>query len=142
MSHNVKKMNDFYDWVTNLGSMNFSNKSALIIGGSEISKQYSLALIELGVNDITIIADKGNNILEFCEEKKIKLLKGGYEQNLSNLEKKDLTIIALPIPKILSALKLAAEKGQNNILIEIKKAEKLFEQEFDVRQNFSSDPIE
>ena len=114
----MKKMSKFYDWLTSIESANFSNKSALIIGGSEISKQYVLALMELRVEDITIIANKGKNISRFCKEKKIKLLAGGFEKNLSNIEKKDLTIIATPIPNILSAAKMATKNGQNNILVE------------------------
>jgi len=114
----MKKISKFYDWLTNIESLNFSNKSALIIGGSEISKQYVLALEGLGVEEITVIASKGKNILKFCKEKKIELLTGGFEKNLSNLEKKDLVIIALPIPNILSAAKMVAKTGQNNILVE------------------------
>jgi len=114
----MKKISKFYDWLTNIDSLNFSDKSALIIGGSEISKQYVLALKELGIEDITVIVNKGNNILKFSTEKKIKLLTGGFEKNLSNIEKKDLTIIAPPIPNIMSATKMATETSQNNILIE------------------------
>ena len=118
MSNNIKKMDKIYNWLVNFENLNFSNKSSLIIGGSEISKQHILALTKLGVTDITVISDKGKNISTFCNEKKIKLLTGGFEKNLVNIEKKDLTIIATPIPKILSATEMAIKHDQTNILIE------------------------
>ena len=118
MSNNIKKMNEICNWLENFKNLNFSNKSSLIIGGGEISKQHILALTKLGVSDITVISDKGKNISAFCNDKKIKLLTGGFEKNLANIEKKDLTIIATPIPKILSATEMAIQHDQTNILIE------------------------
>ena len=113
-----EKKDGFYEWLTNIDSECFSDKSILLIGGSEISKQYVLALNELGVKDITVIAKSGNNILKFCDERKVELLTGGYEKNIPDLEKKDLTIIAPSIQNIIPATKLATKTGQTNILIE------------------------
>ncbi len=118
MSNYMKKMNGICDWLANFENLNFSNKSSLIIGGGEISKHHILALTKLGVTDITVISDKGKNISTFCKREKIKLLIGGFKKNLANIEKKDLTIIATPIPEILSATKIATECDQTNILIE------------------------
>ena len=118
MSNNIKKTEKICNWLANFENLNFSNKSSLIIGGGEISKHHILALKKLGVTDITVISDKGKNISIFCKREKIKLLTGGFERNLVNIEKKDLTIIAIPIPKILSATEIATEHDQINILIE------------------------
>lgn len=111
-------MSKFYDWLINIGSLDFGNKSALIIGGSEISKQYATSLSKLGVKDLVIIAKTGSYISDFCKDNKIELKTGGFEKNLPNMEKKDLVIIAPPIPSTLSAAELAIKNGQKNILIE------------------------
>lgn len=118
MPNNVIKMSNFYDWLINIDSLDFHDKSALIIGGSEISKQYSLGMTKLGIRDITIIAKSGNYISEFCEKEKIKLHKGGFEDHISSIEEKDITIIATPIPDTIHATKIAIENNQKNILIE------------------------
>ena len=107
-----------YDWLINIDSLDFRDKSALIIGGSEISKQYALGLTKLGIKDITVIAKNGNNISEFCESQNIKLLRGGFESQLSTVDQKDITIIAPPIPDTINATKMAIENNQKNILIE------------------------
>ena len=78
----MKKILDFYDWLTNISSIDFSNKSVLLIGGGNISIPYVLALRELGVKDITIITNKGRKSLKFCKEKKVDLLTGGFEKSL------------------------------------------------------------
>ena len=57
-----------------------------------------LALLKFYISDITIIVKTGDSISNFCIEKNIKLLKGGFEIHLSNLQKMDLVIIATPIP--------------------------------------------
>lgn len=118
MSNNMRVMKNFYNWLTSIDSLNFDDKTVLIIGGSEISRQYILALRSLGIKDITVIAKTGNYISRFCDEEKIKLLRGGFEENISSIEEKDLTIIAPPLQDTISATKMAIKNGQKNILIE------------------------
>ena len=111
-------MSPFYDWLININSLEFSNKSALIIGGSEISKQYAMALSKFGVKDLVIIAKTGSYISDYCKENKIELKTGGFEKNLSDINKKDLVIIAPPIQDTIPATKMAIKNNQSNILIE------------------------
>lgn len=111
-------MSSFYEWLINVKDLNFSDKTAMIIGGSEISKQYALALLKLGLKDITVIAKTGNYIVDFCKENKINLLVDGFEKNIESVGKVDLSIIAPPIPQTVSATKMAVDNGQKNILIE------------------------
>ena len=111
-------MDSFYEWLINIGNLNFSNKTALIIGGSEISRQYALALLKLGLKDITIITKTGNYISKFCKENQINLLIGGFEDKISSVKKVDLSIVAPPIPQTISATKMAIDSGQRNILME------------------------
>ena len=107
-----------YEWLKNIKKLNFTTKKVLIIGGGEIAKQYALALLKFKISDITIITKTGNFISNFCIEKNLKLLKGGFEIHLSNLKKMDLVIIATPIPILIKATQLCIDNGQDNILIE------------------------
>ena len=111
-------MSKFYEWLTKIASLNFDNKSVLVIGGSDLVNQYLLALSKLNVKDITVIAETGKKINEFCKEIGAKLYTGGFEENLAKMNKMDLVIVAPPLPLTISATKLAPEKGQRNILIE------------------------
>lgn len=111
-------MNNFYNYLTNIDSHNFADKSVLIIGGSEISRQYALAIQKFGITDLTIISKTGSHLSKFCNENKISLLTGGFENQLPKIEKKDLVIVAPPIPLTMKAAKMAIEHNQDNILIE------------------------
>ena len=118
MSNHVIKMTKIYHWLTNIDSLDFHDKSALIIGGSEMSRQYALGLIKFGIKDITIIAKSGNYISNFCESKNIKFKKDGFENNIDTIDQKDITIIAPPIPDTIKATEMAIKNNQKNILIE------------------------
>jgi predicted dehydrogenase len=107
-----------YEWLKNIEKFNFASKKVLIIGGGEIAKQYALAFLKFHISDITIIVKTGDSISNFCIEKNLKLLKGGFEIHLSNLKKMDLVIIATPIPILINATQLCIDNGQDNILIE------------------------
>jgi predicted dehydrogenase len=111
-------MIEHYDWLKNIGSLQFTNKKVLIIGGGMIAKQYALAFLKFNITNITIIAKTGSGISNFCTEKNIVLLSGGFEKHLPNFEKMNLVIIATPIPILIKATKLCIENGQDNILIE------------------------
>lgn len=112
------EMKNFYNWLVNIDSLDFHDKSALIIGGSEISRQYAVGLKKLGIDEISIIAKRGEYISEFCNEHKIRLYKGGFENHISSIEQKDITIVAPPIPDTINATRMAIENNQKNILIE------------------------
>jgi predicted dehydrogenase len=111
-------MKENYNWLSSIDSLDFSNKSAVIIGGSEISRQYILAFLKFGLKDITVIANSGDYISKFCKENDIELITGGFEKNLSSLERKDLVVVSPTIDLIVSATKLAIQNGQQNILME------------------------
>lgn len=111
-------MQEFYEWITKIGSLNFEEKSVLIIGGGRIAQQHALACLRMNVKDITIISKTGDNVTKFCNKYKIKSLMGGFESNLNNLEEKDLTIIVTPISILLETAKSALNHGQKTILIE------------------------
>ena len=107
-----------YDWLINLHHLNLKNKSILLIGGGELSKQYIKALLKLNISDITVVTKTGNQIREFCDSNKINLLTNGFERNLVSCGVKDLVIVATPIPLLIPATDLAIKVGNKNILIE------------------------
>lgn len=111
-------MNEYYEWLTNIGSLNFRKKSALLIGAGNIAKHHLNALLRLNINDITVISNTSNQDSDFLKNSNIKFFSGGFEKNLPKLEEKDITIIATPIHLLVDVAKFAIKNGQNNILIE------------------------
>jgi hypothetical protein len=107
-----------YSYITNSDKKFFNDKSVLIIGAGYIANQYAYALSEMGINDVTIISKNKETSSKICNQYGFKPLFGGYENNLSNLPKMDLVIVATPVMTLLSAAQYALESGQTNILIE------------------------
>lgn len=104
-----------YDWITKINTLNFENKSVLIVGAGDMAKQYALALSHMNIKDVTIISKNKKEPSSFGTN---KLLVGGFENQLPLMDKKDLVIIATTTPLLLPATKLAVEHGQTNILVE------------------------
>lgn len=109
-------MNEYYEWLINICSLKFENKSVLLIGAGNIAKHYLSALSSMNIDDVTVISNKKPS--GFPNESTIKFLVGGFEKNLSNVEQKDIVIVATPIPLLINAAEYAINYNQNNILIE------------------------
>ena len=107
-----------YQYIINSNKFFSSDMSVLIIGAGYISNQYAHALSEMGINDVTIVSKNKETSSKICNQYGFKPLFGGYENNLSNLPKMDLVIVATPIMTLLPAAQYALENGQTNILIE------------------------
>jgi len=107
-----------YPYTINLNSNRVKNSSILLIGSGYMANQYSNALFKMGIHDVTIIGNSKNKVHKICKKFGYTPLYGGFEKNLPNLNSKDLTIVATPIPILVSATKLALISGQKNILIE------------------------
>mgnify|MGYP001162432648 FL=1 len=105
-------MNECYNWITNIKSLNLKSKSVLIVGFGYMGKEYFKALSEMGIRNVSIICLE-NNVHDM---KKIQA--ESYEKSLPQFEKKDLVILALPTKLLIPAAKLAIKNGQKNILIE------------------------
>lgn len=118
MPNNMTITERNYDWLTTLDKLNLKNKSVMLIGGGEISKQYLKALLRLKISNITVITKTGKQIRDFCNSTKIDLLTGGFEKNLPLCGINDLVIVTTPIPLLISATKSAIAAGNKNILIE------------------------
>ncbi len=111
-------MDEFYDYFSKINSLKFEDRSVLVIGGQEMAKQYISALSNFGIKDITLISKSGGGLDDFCKEKGVKSLVGGFEDQLPNVKKVDLVIIACPILLTVKAAELAIDNGQDNIIIE------------------------
>ena len=118
MSDNMKGINDYYEFVSNLKQKNFSEKSILIIGGGNMAKQFALALNELKIKNVEIISNSEAKVKKIYNEFGFKYHLGGFEKCLPYISKKDLCIIAVPIHLLIKAALMAIECGQKNILIE------------------------
>ncbi len=116
MSNNMNSTEKYYDWLTKINKLNLQNKSILLIGGGEISKQYIDALLKLKITNITILTKTGKSIKDISNNK-IKIFTGGFEKSNYN-KKHDLVIVTTPIPLLLDATEFALKIGNNNILIE------------------------
>lgn len=111
-------MKECYDWLININSLKFENKSVLLVGAGNIAKHHITALMNMNIDDITIISNSNKNLSIFPNTSKIKFLYSGFEKNLPLVEQKDLMIIATPIPLLHNVANFAIDHNQNNILIE------------------------
>ena len=106
------------DWFSRIDCLNFSNKTILIIGGGYMAIEYLKASKKLNIKNIIIIANEGRQIQEYCEDDKIKLLKGGFMKCLKEIPKSDLAIIACPQLLTIDALNEVLKYEHQNILVE------------------------
>lgn len=107
-----------YDWISNIDSLKFEDKSVLIVGGGEMTRHYAQALENMNIKDVTIITRTKKESGRFNDKFSYPIITGGFEKNLPVMKQKDLVIIATPIHTLISATKLAVQYGQTNILIE------------------------
>ena len=123
MPNNITRNSNAFHFLTNIRSENFSHKSIAIIGAGTMATHYANTLSKMRIEDVTIsLLDKSSRdeykINRLCARFNFKPLSGGYEKNMSSLEKKDLIIIATPIHLLIPATEMASINGQQNIIIE------------------------
>tara|TARA_B110000467_G_scaffold98314_1_gene88902 strand:- start:560 stop:1564 length:1005 start_codon:yes stop_codon:yes gene_type:complete len=111
-------INEAYEDLTNLSLLDFDKKSVLIIGAGYIAKEYAIALSKLKIKDVTILGKSKKNLQKFKQFSNFKIIDGGYEDVISEIPKKDLVIIALPILKLIPVAKKIIKYGHGKILIE------------------------
>ena len=51
-----------YDWLTKIDSFNFRNKSIVIAGSGDISKEYCEVFEAFGIKDVSIIGRTKNKV--------------------------------------------------------------------------------
>jgi predicted dehydrogenase len=118
MPYNVKRPVSFYDWISNIDSLQFPDKSVLLVGAGFIAEQYAIALRKLKIQDVTVISKSEEKTAQFCSKFGFKPLAGGFEKHLASTGKKDLVVIATQVNLLAPAAQIALESGQSNVLIE------------------------
>ena len=98
--------------------MTIKNKSVVIIGSGLMANQYCSALSKIGISDVELIGRSQKSLERICKKFNFKSINQDYADAIKLLSKKDLIIIATPIPDLIIAAKLALKYGQTNILIE------------------------
>jgi predicted dehydrogenase len=98
--------------------MTIKNKSVVIIGSGLMANQYCSALSKIGISDVELIGRSQKSLERICKKFNFKSINQDYTDAIKLLSKKDLIIIATPIPDLIIAAKLALKYGQTNILIE------------------------
>lgn len=107
-----------YEDLTKINLLDFHEKSILVLGAGYIAEEYVIALSKLKIKNITVLGNTRKNLQKFRRFSNVKIVSGGYEKKLSKITKKDLVIIALPIPKLIPAARKVIEYGHDKILIE------------------------
>ncbi|MFX0135959.1 MAG: Gfo/Idh/MocA family oxidoreductase [Candidatus Hodarchaeota archaeon] len=107
-----------YNWLVNINSLKFNEKSILLIGAGVMGEQFGHALSRMNITNVTVLSRTEQKTNNLCKKFNFHPLSGGYKKHLASLEKKDLVIIALPIELLLPATIATIEAGQTNILIE------------------------
>ena len=107
-----------YNYISNLKSKKIQKKSVLIIGSGYIAQEYAKSLDSIGIKDVTILGNRKYNVNRLCKKFNFEPISGGFSKNLQKIPKKDLVIIATPIPLLLDAAESAIKNGQSKILLE------------------------
>ena len=115
MSNNMIKI--FSD-ENSFQNADIKNKSIVIIGSGSMANQYCFALSKMGISDVELIGRSQKSLELICKKFNFKPINQNYKDAIKLLSKKDLVIIATPIPDLIPAAKLAIKYDQKNILIE------------------------
>ena len=111
MSNYLNQYNNSYEILSNINSLNFRDKSVLILGAGWMGKQYANALSEMNVKDVTIFSRSKQRAIELSNEFDYLPSFGDPSESLSNIPKKDLTIVATPIHSLIDMTKIAIKNG-------------------------------
>jgi len=118
MPNNMKFNDNSYEWLSNINSLFFEDKSILLVGAGWMARQYAIALSKMKIKDVTIVSQSQEKAIQLGKEFNFQSMGGGIEKNISGLKKMDLVIIATPVNFLLQAANLAIQAGQDNIMIE------------------------
>jgi len=118
MPNNMKFNDNSYEWLSNINSLFFEDKSILLVGAGSMARQYAIALSKMKIKDVTIISQSQEKAIQLGKEFNFQSMGGGIEKNIHGLKKMDLVIIATPVNFLLQAANLAIQSSQDNIMIE------------------------
>lgn len=109
---------EHYNWLTNIPNQDLSDKSVILVGTGPMAREYAIALTNLKIKNVTVIAKNEHETTDFSNTFDFTVLHGGYQEHLSQLPPVDLVIAVTPIPQLLDATKLAIISGHKKILVE------------------------
>ena len=118
MSNNISTNSESYDLLTSINSLNFQDKTILILGSGWMARQYAMALQEMNVKDVTIFSRNKEKSVSLCNEFGFKSIFGNPDESIPKISEKDLTIVSTSINSLIEMTKIAIEGGQKNILVE------------------------
>jgi len=118
MSNNLKNNEESYEILTSIDSLDFQDKTVLILGAGWMARQYAIALKEMNVKDVTIFSRNKEKVISLCNEFGFKPFFGDPEEIISKISKKDLTVISTSVNSLIPMTKFAIQNGQKNILVE------------------------
>lgn len=107
-----------YQTILSLKNRSFSGKRVLLVGAAWMANEYCKALQALGISDVTILSQSLERSGLLGETYGFEVLDGGYEKRFPELGNFDLVILSLPEHECMSALDLAIQHGQHQILVE------------------------
>lgn len=107
-----------YEKLTAIGSLNFRDKSVLIIGAGWMADQFCQALTTMRIGDVTVLSRREESARSCAEKYGYKALHGGYEKALPQADRFDLIIVATPIHELMPAAREAVVAGGRNLLVE------------------------
>jgi len=118
MSNHIIDYDESYRILTSIDSLNFEDKTVLILGSGWMARQYAIALKEMKIKDVTIFSRNKEKTLSLCSEFGFQAIFGKPEEIISKIPKKDLVIVATSISSLIQMTKIAINSGQSNILVE------------------------
>jgi len=118
MPNNINENEESYNILTSIDTLDFQNKSVLIIGAGWMARQYAISLKEMNIKDVTIFSRSKEKTLSICNEFGFKPFFGNPEEILSKISEKDLTVVSTSVSSLIQMTKLAIKNGQKNILVE------------------------
>lgn len=118
MSNHIIDYDESYRILTSIDSLNFENKTILILGSGWMARQYATALKEMNIKDVTIFSRNEEKTVSLCSEFGFRAIFGKPEEIISEIPKKDLVIVATSISSLIQMTKIVVNSGQSNILVE------------------------
>ena len=118
MSNNLSPFTNSYDWLSNINTLDFEDKSVLVIGAGYMGNHHAEALSKMKIRDVTIFSRSKERAIQTSNKFGFNPAFADIEKCLDSIGKVDLTIIATPVGSLLHLGQLAIEHGQDNVLIE------------------------
>ncbi len=106
------------DLATSIGSSDFSDRSALVVGYGNMGREYVKALQRLRVRKIRVCSRSAESLAELQNARGIEVYEGGYQRLDLKPDVNELAIVATPTAELEHAAAQLITCGYRRILIE------------------------